>query len=325
MKKLTPIHLLISLLLIFMLSTVISAQLNTSIRAIAWNNDDSLIAIARANDIIEIRNISEQTARTITFDSQPLSLDWSPVDNNVLVVSFRTGSPQVITLTADDVSTRRLLAGMFVTQAEWNADGTRLALMGQSDTSQPNTHSIQVWDTQTWESLPLTFSDDFTIGDIAWSTQTLDHILLTGVLNGYGARIALWDSASSEILWSIEAQDEGVMSLAWSPQENVFATLMNDVDGFIVRLHDGDNGQVITTLPISYDAFTGQIAWMPSPYLIISTTGKIDVWDVDMLEIIETLSSDAIDVRFALNADGSQVAYEVGNGEVVIMNLSTAP
>ncbi len=295
------------------------------IEAIDWNQDNTLLAVAHTNDVLEIENLIEHSSVAFDlFPSELIDLAWSPIDNNILAVVIGDGTTKIVNISGGEYTVIRNLVGEleYISGLAWNADGTRIITVGTSGTGAGQISKAIVWDAANGDRL-ATYDDGLLQTDVFWNLLEPSQVILAGIDDGT-ARILAWDTLTSAVIWLIDEPDARVLSLATSPQGNQFVSAMNTLDGAVVRIHDSSTGTVQSILETNIHYF-GAIAWNPGLYLAISEGNGIQIWDADSAQFVSNISVAQLSLAASWSRDGQKLAYGGDDGVSYIIDIPPQP
>lgn len=212
-----------------------------------------------------------------------------------------------------------------VCTAEWNFDGTKLAVVAQG--------SIQIWDTNRWE-IAVTIADatDFT-AVIAWHPY---ENLIAGVGGWDAEAIYVWDATTGEQIHHFARPRQpgaGVVvmhAIAWSHDGNRIVTDSDGVDTLLMwDLNADDNPQVfVPRRTLHHNAFG--LAWSPDGRYIVSggaddrlpmgTRRTSHIWDGATGRLLRTFAGRD---PFDWSPDGSQFVSVTLDNVITIRDIET--
>ena len=319
-------------LLIAPLSGAVLSQSSAAIvNDVSWNRDGTLLASGRDDGTVEIISRTGQPSFTFSVYNFALtSVSWSPIEDNKLAIGSRDGTIRLLDLNGGQFNVALEFPSNkeFARKVEWSPNGTYLASIESSGSGVGLASEVNIWDASSG-TLVQTYTDGYDLTDIAWNPQNSNLLLLTGVANDQGAEIVLWDAINNTVMWTALQPDDGVTSIAWNLDGNMFATMTEGVSDetygtAFVRIHDGTTGNLILTLPTSM-SFRGAIAWTPSQRLAVSDRRTIQIWDPTTSQIVESFQPTNPVNTISWSPDGSNLAYGGIGGIVEVAELTQPP
>jgi len=247
-------------------------------------------------------------------------LSWSPV-NHFLATGNEDGSVWIWEPASRQVVTRlqRYKESTAITDLAWSVDGTQIVTAGENGT-------LTTWKVASNEFTHLTIEEGSTILHISQPTQTKK--IFFGLENG---RLGSVEINSGAITLTNNHRSE-LISLAWSPDNKIFAVGGND---HLVELWNTDTWELFTSFKRNnYPIY--QLAWSPDQgYLAISfldSTTDIQQADIRETEPIRTLpgldsTTEKETINFpapiAWSPDGLHLAKQLGSNLVEIWQIET--
>ena len=231
-------------------------MLNVEIFDLEWNPNGDLIAVATDEGVkILDQNLQEVTA----FQGHTgivTSVSWNPTgdklassggdgDSTVIIwdydeatdtfVSERSIPTETVKFTPTDL--------IYVSQAEWSPDGTKLAALVVVKTSaRPDPSGCLIyWDTATWIKGMLEYCFGEVNETMAWSPDS-QKVAAMSFIPGAGVHVA--DLANNQFAWFTEATNRAINSV------NVDWSINNEILAFTsdVVFFEGDTGDYIRSV-----------------------------------------------------------------------------
>ncbi len=216
------------------------------------------------------------------------SVCWSPdgsmvagafFDNHVLVLNSTTGEVVVDLLARPDDGRCDGYAppGLLPTRTvSWSPDGRWLAAAGDD-------RVVFVYDTGTWEVHRSLVGHKGSVQCLDWSNDGTRLASGSGrdkvVPNGIGENVTyIWDVESATVLMRLEGHTDGVLGVAWSPDDARIATASDDRTA---RVWDPATGEEVARLE-GHTSGTLDCAWSPNGTLLVtgSRDYKARLWHV---------------------------------------------
>lgn len=302
-----------------------AANFHAGVSDLAWNQDGTLLAVARYDGSLEILNRDRQTSSVFHFytsrDDYISSVAWSLSEPFRFAVAGLHGHIRIYRFDLDHLELMLDYSYIqnYVRKIEWSSDGQMLASLGETGGGATSTSTVQIWNTNTGDLLAVHETSQ-TLTDIAWNPQNSDQILVTAVEDYYGAEIFLWDVAVQRITWAVEEPDSGVLQIAWSPDGELFASSSDDFENeaAILRVHDAETGVVTTILP-TMQTYISTISWAPNMNLAVSGASAIEIWDGTSALKVESIELTDFGTNLAWS-QASILAYDASDGRVVIVD-----
>jgi hypothetical protein len=171
------------------------------------------------------------------------------------------------------------------------------------------------------------YQDLYKLGDIAWRPSVPTEILISGVLGGYGAQVALWDINNGTV-WTYDDSDAGVVYLAWNSDGTKFAILKNGLGSSDptanaqLTIHDPSSGQVLSSFDTGI-SLVPSIDWQPNRDIALADLDQFTIFDVTTGQAIEQIQVDGFvrlidwsvngDIAYSLESETARVLLGVGN------------
>ena len=314
--------LLISALYVSWMPVSVQAQSNVLISALDWNLDGSYLALGRQDGTIEIRDRMNQIIVSQSVSNTMIgSIAWSPVDVNIIAVSDRQGTITVWNYANNQLTTQlQIISGQNrIPQIEWSPDGLFIAGLGELGEAASIISSVGIWDSSTGVLIG-SYQDLYKLGDIAWRPSVPTEILISGVLGGYGAQVALWDINNGTV-WTYDDSDAGVVYLAWNSDGTKFAILKNGLGSSDptanaqLTLHDPSSGQILSSFDTGISNIPS-IDWYPNVAIALASRDKITIFDATTGQVAHQINVEGfVDlINWSVTGDLVYSLYTVEGG-----------
>jgi WD40 repeat protein len=272
-------------------STTVNAQSLANINDMAWNHDGTRLAVAYDDGILGIFDIQGQLVKSFHLSDEAISdVEWSPTDSHKLAVSIHEDEPKLLYIDDQhfDIIHSLPVEYNFISRVTWNADGTRLATLGEKGEGATE-NALKIWDTENGKLL-ATYQDIYSFTDAVWNPAKPFEIAVTGVNDILGeGEIVIWDSSSNKVLWSRKGITEGVLLLAWNSSGSLLAAAPSLTDNRIkIRIYDLSNQrESVLTSEKMLTAY--RMLWSPHSFLIIANTGQLEVWNSSSQKLVYSI------------------------------------
>ena len=302
--------------------TSISAQ-NVAINDIAWNADGSLLAIAKSDGSIEIRNQDSSIIKLIqVHTSNLLDISWHPTITNRIAINIWNSPIQIMDyIDSEFIQIAEIHPILWVGKLTWNKTGDWLMVVGETDTGITGESVIQIWDylnnqtVYTWQ-----FENFFdNVVDVAWHPIEKDIFLISVIRKQSPSRVLRYNLTSQIVEWEYTDTSWQLLDLAWNLDGSLFASSREDHESELVQIiiHDADTGKKSDEILI--DSFhVGELAWYPSDYLAIPNDSGIQIWDARTLTLIDMLDIRGLDTSWSNNG---QLAYSTLDSTVEVQDI----
>ncbi|MCQ3931182.1 MAG: hypothetical protein DPW16_12055 [Chloroflexi bacterium] len=251
------------------------------VEMLAWSLNRKLSA-SSTDGVIEIWDFSEAKPSILSTINQPspriLFVSWSPdnqrlmevggVDTSRTVFIWEVEGGQLLTSLQGD-TTR-------VSTALWSPTGERIATATYEG-------DIQIWDAKSYEPLPTSLPHEknhfYPTDRFIWSP---DGRNLAGVSCNQPLRecyLWIWNISTDELSTPFQGiSEEGIESLAWSPEGTFIASATEDK----VEIWDSQTGKLLGTIDSFGDDVTS-VSWSPvdNMFATASLDGTIRIWAIE--------------------------------------------
>lgn len=285
------LRLIIALMLVLCVSwasTSVSAQLaSDAMREIEWNPDNTLLAIARQNGIVEIIDGTNlATLRTIQANTSGpvIDMEWHPSSK---VPYLATGGTDGIVQIWDTTNGNNLanLVGSdpeMITGISWNSTGSQI--MGFTISGR-----AILWDWNVTAHAMVFEAPGFTDSPSgAWSVDDGYYAVASST------SVALFEATSpnqGQLFIGLNQHTNVIGAIAWSPNPNTPQILVSVGADQTVRLWDAPAGTLLHTAFITEDP--ERVSFNPNGSMIAvgDTSNTITVWDVNDLTLVQELET----------------------------------
>lgn len=302
------------------------------LRAIAWSNDGTLLALGYRNGNLEIKNA--QTQQTISIRSVDglisiTSITWKP-DNSQIIVSGDTVQPiefvishysSAFVLNMPSMEVSGILPGVSTAGgaiAAWSQDSSQIITSGFDI-------GVIIWDATTYTHLPDYFPA-VTIAQLKW---TEDRSMLA--IAATAASLVVDGDDYSRVFTSTRPESAPpitVGAIAFSPTKQ---QLISGDGAGDIRVWDTASRNLINTLVATENPSsiyggrsTVDVAFNPTEIVFHSVTrdGTLRTWDSVTLSLLDSVVLPGAPInRAAFSPDGSQLAYSGQNGSLEVIPL----
>lgn len=271
------------------------AQSDSPINDLAWNADDTVLAIPHDDGIVEFFYTANQSIFSLQLAANAiLDVEWSPTDTNLLIVGALGEDPQLFEIQgANFTLIREFPNNQFAANdIRWSPDGQLVAFLGAITNALLPQTSIVVWEIDASEPL-RTYTEEYTeyaYNDIAWQPDSAHNLLYTVGYIGLNSVIRLQNVDTDSILWTYT--DDGLyrIEISWDDSGTRFVSLTNPVEGARVRIHNATNGEVTSELSVQ-PFFISFGDWGPGDMIALTVLNTIEIWDAATLEPVEIISA----------------------------------
>jgi len=155
----------------------------------------------------------------------------------------------------------------------WNKDGSQVLTYYCREEFKKHYCYAQIWDVETGDAVWRVDHVEGQYGGIAsWNLD--ETLILTGSSNGV---LRVWDVASEEDMWSVQAHEANLLSAAWSPDGQWIAT--GGADN-VLNVYDGQSGEQVRSIPGFKDSIR-EVVYTRDGCAIVtrSDDGVVQFWD----------------------------------------------
>ena len=209
--------------------------------ALEWSSDGRWLATATSNAGVVVWDVLARRQRwpVKLFPVEIISIEWHP-DGTRLGGTGNDGNLYIWDA-IDGTLLQQINAGAdnFLFSPAWSPDGKYLAVTQRRN---QNGSSILIWDTQSWERVPVTFSDSESGVSFLVIWDQAGKTLLTTSATG---TVFCWEVESGKCLRMWEAHKQGLNSLGQSPDGSRLASSANDGN---IKIWDSKSGELLQTI-----------------------------------------------------------------------------
>jgi len=298
-------------------------QHRNRIGSLAFSADGQwLAAAAMEKGDLSVFNLKTREEIRVPAGNSYLWAAFSPRDS-LLAFSFRatgnSGTPEYH-LALWNPATRRVVNDITVNRSigrlAFSGDGEKVITAGNGE--------IALWSVADLHQLAA-FSANYS-GGIHIPFAASPHSRIGAYATGSymsGGELSVVDLASGKELWRAAAAEEGVRSIAFSPDGKILAT----AGGFResrIRLWDVESGREVGRLE-GHRTFVQAMVFWPDGKTLASASGDqtIRLWDIETRQTLKTLRGHALEVwALALAPDNRMLASGSKDGAVFLWDTS---
>ncbi len=291
-----------------------------SLSSVAFSPDGNTLASADVMGVKLWDIATKENTITLAVERSGKSVAFSP-DGMLLAFGAGTNIKLWNTMTKENVATLEGHEDEVVSIA-FSPDGKTLA-SGAWD------GIVKLWDVATKENI-ATFGGHSTVVLEGWfrGFQTPVSFFPDGMLLAYGAgiNIKLWDMTANENVATLEGHEDGVISIAFSPNGMLLASTGRGSFEREVKLWDVATKENTITLEMDWGAGVATVAFSSDgTTLAFGTEHSIKLWDMTTNGDIHTLEGHE-DTVFSVvfSPDGNTLASASRDGTVKLWDVSSS-
>lgn len=302
----------------------IDAQASDRVQSLAWNVDNSRLAVSYDTGTLEILDPARQEVLTTlqvadnrVFSANP-RIVWHPDNPEVLAVTSRYGSEAEIIKIYNVVSGQILNTltpsptiynGEDVRSMDWSPDGTMMVgAIGFVGKAPINVY-LDVWDVVTGEVIQTLHTGSDFLESVVWSPDGTK--IAVGTNNN---AVTVWETQTWEVLFRLRGHRAAPHAIAWSPDGSKLLSASGIYEPTI-RMWDAETGRNIFTIP---NADVSALAWHPTSqyFAIIESLSFIQLWEANTGVFLGTFDAQEYITTFVWNTQTDELTYGTSVGRI---------